>query len=131
MNALNLFKYLEKEKGKPLPVRLKFIYGLPLTPDDLDVKGDLFLYKIKITSIPRDFQVGGTLSLTLTNITSLPPGLKVGGHLFLRNINITSLPPDLKVGGHIYLQDTPLAQKSDREIRAMLNTGYIKGNIFK
>jgi hypothetical protein len=131
MNPINLFKFLEKEKGRPLPVRLKFIYGLPLTPDDLDIKGDLFLYNIKITSIPRDFQVGGTLSLTLTNITSLPPGLKVKDNLYLRNTNITSLPPDLKVGRDIYLQDTPLAEKSEKQILAMVTTGYIKGRIFK
>ena len=111
MNSLNLFKYLEKEKGKPIPLRLKLVHGLLLNPEDLDVKGDLYLDR--------------------TNITSLPQDLKVGGNLDLANTKITSLPEDLQVERHLWLRNTPLTKKSDEEIRAMLTTGYIKGEIIR
>jgi hypothetical protein len=112
MNPVNLFKYLEKEKGRPIPFEVKIVNGLPLTPEELDVKGNLYLYG-------------------LPQITFLPRGLKIEESLILTRTPISSLPPDLKVGRHIYLNNTPLAKKSDEEIRAMLTTGYIKGNIFK
>jgi len=156
MNPLNLFKYLEKEKGKPIPVNLKLIHGLPLTPEDLDVKGDLDLRGSKITFLPKGLRVGGyiilnktpitalpenlevesDLNLTDTPITSLPKGLKVGGYLALENTSISSLPPDLKVEGSLWIENTPLAKKTDKEIRAMLKkffskTGYIKGGIYR
>jgi len=153
MNPVNLFKYLEKQKGKPIPLRLKLVQGLPLTPEELDVKGDLNLYySQKITSLPSDLkveghllltrssisslspnlQVGGNLYLYGTKITSLPPGLKVGGSLYLMLCkNLISLPPDLKVERDIYVGGTPLAEKTDKEIRAMLTTGYIKGIILR
>jgi hypothetical protein len=36
------------------------------------------------------------------------------------------------VGGNLYLADTPLAEKSNEEIKAMIEpTGFIKGNIYK
>jgi len=150
MNPLNLFKFLEKEKGKPMPLKIKLIHGLPLTPEDIDVKGYLDLSGKKITSLPQDLKVGGSLNLEGTKITSLPPDLQVGGSIILakskiislpsglqvgnflnlENTSISSLPPDLKVGGNFYIGNTPLAKKSDEQIRAMLTTGYIKGNIY-
>jgi hypothetical protein len=154
MNPLNFFKFLEKEKGKPIPLKVKLIHGLPLTPDELNVKGDLFLHDTNITSLPQGLKIGGHLTLDNTSITSLPDGLKVKGDLYLNNTDITSLPQglqvggdldltsnditslpfDLKVEGNIWLRRTPLAGKSDDEILAMLKkgffkTGYIKGFI--
>jgi hypothetical protein len=136
MNPINLFKYLEKQKGKPIPFKVKLIHGLPLTPDELNVKGDLFLHDTNITSLPQGLKVGGSLSLRFTKIKFLPQGLKVGGYLNLENTPITSLPSDLQVGGSLWIKGTPLAQKSDREIRSMLKkflskTGYIKGRIHR
>jgi len=134
MNPLNLFKYLEKEKGKPIPLRIKLIMGLPLTPEELDVKGYLNLDETPIKFLPPGLKVEGDLLVSYTDITSLPQGLQVGGDLELVGTEITSLPHDLKVKGNIWLRNTPLAGKSDDEILAMLKknffkTGYIKGFI--
>jgi len=109
MNPLNLFKFIEKEKGRPIPFKVKLLLGLPLTPKELNVKGNLDLYN--------------------TSITSLPQGLKVRGYLILMDTPIASLPSDLQVEENLWIEDTPLAKKSDEEIRAMLKTGYIKGTI--
>jgi hypothetical protein len=77
-------------------------------------------------------QVGKNLSVSNTKITSLPQGLQVGEMLYLRSTSITSLPPDLKVGRHIWVSAySSLGKKSDEEIRAMLTTGYIKGEIIR
>jgi hypothetical protein len=153
MNPLNLFKYLEKEKGKPMPLKIKFVLGLPVSPEELNVKGDLYLYGLpQITSLPQGLKVEESLILTrtpisllpsnlkvgknlyLTNckkITSLPKGLQVGGNLYLVSTNISFLPPDLHVGENIYIDNTPLSKKPDEEINAMLITGYVGGHIIK
>jgi hypothetical protein len=72
--------------------------------------------------------VGGNLYLTNTPITSLPDDLQVGGSLNLKNASITSLPEGLEVEGDLYIKNTPLAEKSNEEIKAMIEpTGFIKG----
>jgi hypothetical protein len=152
MNPLNLFKYLEKEKGIPVPLRLKLIHGLPLTPEDLNVKGYLHLSDSKITSLPKGLKVGGSLHLqNCKNLTSLPEDLEIGGHLDLKNTPITSLPQGLKVeeslymektpikylpsdlyvGGDLVLYFSPLAKKQTWEIREMVKTGRIGGTIYR
>jgi hypothetical protein len=130
MNPLNLFKFLEKEKGKPIPVKLKLIHGLPLTPEELDVKGNLDFRDTSITSLPQGLKVEGYLYLGNTPIISLPQGLKVGASLDLRNTPMTSLPPDLQTW-NLWISGAPLAKKSEKKIRAMLTTGYIKGVIIR
>jgi hypothetical protein len=56
----------------------------------------------------------------------------VGGSLDLENTPITSLPKGLKVEGDLYIKNTPLVEKSNEEIKAMVGpTGFIKGNIYK
>jgi hypothetical protein len=152
MNPLNLFKFLEKEKGKPIPLKIKLIKGLPLTPEELDVKGYIDLYGTSIISLPPDLKIEEHLLLTRSSISSLSPNLQVGRNLYLmrcKNLTslpenlqvgeslyliytrITSLPPDLKVGKDIHIGGTSLAEKTDKEIRAMLTTGYIKGMILR
>lgn len=132
MNPINLFKFLEKEKGKiPSSIEIKLIIGLPLTPDELDIKEDLSLYKSQITSLPPNLKVEGFLDLENTLIKSLPQGLQVGDFLDIRRTEIASLPPDLKVEGNLYIAFTPLAKKQTSEIRAMLTKGYINGDIYK
>jgi hypothetical protein len=129
MKLISLFKFLEKEKGKPIPFEVKILHGLPLTPEELDVKGDLDLSDTKIKYLPKGLKIEHFLVISDTKITSLPPDLEVRGHIFMSDTKITSLPPDLKVEGNVWMFGTPLAKKSDKEIRAMLTTGYIKGNI--
>jgi hypothetical protein len=111
INLINLFKFLEKEKGRPIPFSVKLAQGIPLTPDDLNIEENLILWDSKITSLPQ--------------------GLKVGGSLYLDNTEISSLPSDLKVEKDIFIEGTPLAKKSNKKIRAMLTTGYIKGIIWR
>lgn len=111
LNAINIFKFLEKKEGRPIPLSVKLINNLPLTPEDLNVTGDL--------------------NLTKTPIESLPDNLQVGGYLYLSNSNITSLPNNLKVGGGrgLYLVNTPLSKLYTKEqIRQMVEDkgGFIE-----
>jgi len=151
MNPINFFKFLEKKKGISMPFQAKFLMGLPLTPEELNVNGNLSFLGSRITSLPEGLRVRGwvnlesssikslpenlfvlkSLVLSGTPIRSLPSGLHVGGSLVLEACDIESLPSDLKVGRSLNLLYTPLAEKSDEEIRAMLTTGYIKGGIYK
>ena len=110
-NIYNFFKFLKDKEGRPIPFKIKLIYTPEtITPEDLDVKGFLDLENTKITSLPDDLQVKG--------------------NLYLKNASITSLPKGLKVGGNLYLANTPLAKKSNEEIKAMIGpTGFIKGKI--
>jgi hypothetical protein len=98
-------------------------------PNDTKIGKDVDLSNTPITSLPEELYVTGNLRLSHTKITSLPNGLKVEESLYLRNTPITSLPEDLQVEGGLWISDTPLAKKSDEEIRAMLKTGYIRGQI--
>jgi hypothetical protein len=115
------FDFLEKKEGRKKPFEYKLIHEPDnLTPEELDVEGDLDLDGSKITSLPQGLKVEGDLDLEDTPITSLPEGLKVGGSLFLRDTLITSLPQGLQVGGSLNLYYTPLSEKyTKEEIRKM------------
>jgi hypothetical protein len=78
-------------------------------------KGNLYLLKTPITSLPDNLKVGGDLYLFKTKITSLPNNLKVGGNLYLSETPITSLPGDLQVGGVLHLSKTPISKKYSKE----------------
>jgi len=102
-------------------------YDINNLPENLHVKGDLYLYKgssltslpkgLKVggslyllgceslRSLPKDLKVGGTLDLTgCKSLTSLPKGLSVGGYLDLDGcINLKTLPEDLEVKSLIYM----------------------------
>jgi len=150
----NFFKFLNQREQRPIPFKAKLIYTPEtLTPQELNVKGDLDLSNTPITSLPEGLTVDGWLDLTNTEITflpkegltvgrnlwlrntkitSLPKGLTVGGSLDLTNTKITSLPEDLKVEYNLYLANAPLAKQTKREIRAMIGpNGYINGKIIR
>lgn len=38
LTPFNIFKFLEKKEGQPIPLSVKLINNLPLTPEDLDVR---------------------------------------------------------------------------------------------
>jgi len=113
MNPLHakFFQYLEDMGEQRVPLEIKFSDSdqFTLTPEDLDVKGNL--------------------DLSETSITSLPDNLKVKGNLNLSETSITSLPDNLKVKGNLYLEGTPLSSKTEAEIRQMAPgiKGEIKG----
>ena len=99
----NIFNFIEKNDNIKTPLMVKFMSEMPLTKEELNVKGNLNLRFSKITSLPKGLKVKGNLDLSYLKITSLPEGLSVGGDFDLSNTNITSLPEDLDVGGNLYL----------------------------
>ena len=126
-----IFYFLEK-KGEhiiPLPVKIKL--AMPITKEDLNVKGDLSFTHTNITSLPEGLIVRGNLYLTYSNITSLPEGLIVRGNLYLRSSKITSLPKGLKVGGYLDIVNTQLIKYTDDEFKEMIKPGFIKGGIYR
>ena len=140
-NLLNIFELIEKKRGFRVPLQYKLTCAPELiTEEDLDVKGDLYLYNWGGVSLPEGLKVGGSLDLTLSKIKSLPPDLKVGENLNLRlskiislpsglevgrdfNISytkITIVPQDLKVGGDLDTYATPIGREYDvEEIKEM------------
>ena len=103
---------LELKEGKPyyndyLDLRYTEISELP---DNLVVRGSLFLYGTKITELPDNLTVGGWLDLEMSKITKLPKNLVVGGYLYLDNTPITELPDSLVVGGGLYLRHTKITK---------------------
>jgi len=57
--------------------------------------------------------------------------LEVGGDLDLFYSKITSLPEDLKVGGDLHIDITPLKKYTNKELRGMIKSGFIKGKIYR
>jgi hypothetical protein len=110
-NTINkILNFLVTNEGKKLPgtwIKFKLENNIPLTKEELNVKGNLDLSDSQITQLPEGLKVGGDLYLNRTNIKSLPEGLKVGGNLsFLKCKNLTLLPKGLDVGGWLVLRGT-------------------------
>ena len=130
-----IFEFLEKKESKSHENKgtllWKIIFNEPLTNEDLNVKGDLYLRDSKIPSLPKGLKVGGDLDLGWTKITSLPEGLEVGGILDLYWTNITSLPKGLKVDDYLNIRETTLLEYTDDELREMIQPGFIKGQIIR
>jgi hypothetical protein len=130
----NFFKFLEDKEGITPPLKYKLIHDpKSITPEDLNVKGDLSWAHPQLPPIPDNLTVGGNLDLMITKITSLPNNLRVGGDLYLGGSKITSLPNNLQIEGNIYLRGTSLADKyTTAEIRKMVKDkgGNIGGGIY-
>jgi hypothetical protein len=125
-----IFDFLERKGEHKAPFIWKLKNNIPLTEDELNVKGDLILTDINITSLPEGLKVEGTLELDETIIKSLPEGLEVGGNLDLSGSLINSLPKGLKVGGKLYIYRTPISEDYYHEdIIEMIKPGFIKGEI--
>jgi len=128
-----IFDFLEEKENKLAKVKETLIWKIafnePLTKEDLDIEGSLFLHHSNISYLPEGLKIGGNLHLSYTpklkslpsdldvkgdiylegsKITSLPEGLKVRGELDLFNSKITSLLEGLKVGGDLLLQYTTI-----------------------
>jgi len=127
----NIFSFLEKNDNRNAPLLWKLENDIPLTKEDLNVKGDFAPFFPRINSLPKGLKVGGDLDLSQVELTSLPEGLEVGGYLSLTHSDIESLPKGLKVGGNLIITDTPLAKLSDDELIEMIKPGFIEGEIFK
>jgi hypothetical protein len=147
----NIFNFLEKNDNRNAPFIWKLNNNEPITEDELNVKGNLYLGfstieslpevltiegnldldKSAIKSVPKGLKVGGHLGLRKTKITSLPEGLEVGSYLDIEHTKITSLPKGLQVGSSLYIGETPLKKYSDDELRGMIKPGFIKGEIWR
>lgn len=126
---------------KSLPDNLKVGGFLSVTwnknmtelPNNLNVKGDIYLTHTPIKSVPDTLKVGGHFYLDNTKITALPDNLKVGGDLYLTRTPIQSLPDNLNVKGDLYLNKTPISKKyTKEEILKMIKDsgGSVKGKIY-
>ncbi len=127
----NIFKFLEDEGEHRAPFKWKLENNIPLSKEDLNVKGDLYLRDSKITSLPEVLKVCGNLNLGFSKITSLPEGLNVRGDLDIYWTDITSLPKGLKIGGKLYIRETELTKLSDDELMEMIKPGFIDGDIMR
>ena len=106
-----IFEFLEEKENKLAKVkgtlRWKIAFNEPLTKEDLDIKGGLFLAHSDIPYLPKGLKIGGNLNLSYTpKLKSLPSDLDVKGDIYLEGSNIASLPEGLKVGGDLDLSDT-------------------------
>ena len=108
----NIFDFLEKNDNKRKPFKVKLLNNDSLTDEELIVKRDLNLTNSKITSLPKGLKVWGGLSLF---------GCK----------HIESLPEGLEVGRILIITESELLKYSDKEIRKMIEPGYIKGKIIR
>ena len=127
-----IFYFLEEKENKKAPFMWKYQNNIPLTEDDLNVKGDLNLWGIEIKSLPEGLKVGGDLKLEWTKIISLPEGLKVVGDLVISYTHINSLPKGSEIEGDLFIQSTPINEDYyDEEIREMIKPGFIKGEIIR
>ena len=126
-----IFDFLEEKGEHRAPVKWKLINNIPLTEEDLNVKGDLDLFDSKIKSLPEGLKVSGTLDLSYSKIISLPKGMEVGGTLFLHFSKITSLPKGLEIGEHLFIGKTPITKYTDDELLEMIKPGFIKGKIVR
>jgi hypothetical protein len=71
-------------------------------PDNLTVRGNLFLSDSKIAVLPNNLTVLGSLYLSRTKIRFLPDSLTVQGSLNVSYTDIIELPTRLKVSGTVY-----------------------------
>ena len=125
-----VFDFLEEKEGQKIPFLWKLLNNIPLTKEDLIVKGDLNLEDSEITSLPEGLTIEGDLFLYHSRV-ELPKGLKVNGNLSLIGPNVTSLPKGLEVLGWLSITDTELGIYSDDELRKMIKPGFIKGEIVR
>ena len=125
-----VFDFLEEKEGQKIPFLWKLLNNIPLTKEDLIVKGDLNLEDSEITSLPEGLTIEGDLFLYHSHV-ELPKGLKVNGNLSLIGPNVTSLPKGLEVLGWLSITDTELGIYSDKELRKMIKPGFIKGKIWR
>jgi len=100
-----LFDFFQNNEGKKTPFLWKLKSNIPLTKEDLNVKGDLDLSETSIESLPNGLVIGGNLILSsCEGLRSLPEGLKVGGYLDLSySLHLGLLPNGLVVGGDLVL----------------------------
>ena len=79
---LNIFQYLQDNKGKSIPFLFKIINNLPLKESELIIDANIDLWHSKISYLPDKLTVLSHLDIGFTNISELPDNLYVGGDLW-------------------------------------------------
>jgi hypothetical protein len=133
MNLETVFEFIKERRGYKMPLRFKLLNRLPLTEDELKIKGDLDFYSDNVSLLPDNLTVLGYLDIRNTQVKYLPDNLTVGGTLYASFLYIDSIPDNLRVGGGLFLQGNPLIGKYDSvQIREMIEKkgGYVKGIIY-
>ena len=87
-----IFEFIKEKGEQNLPLFWKMKNNMPLTEEDLNVKGDLHLSNRNITSLPKGLKVYGNMSLGYSKVRKLPEGLEVGGTLNVSDSMISTLP---------------------------------------
>ncbi|MFZ9878297.1 MAG: hypothetical protein ACO3EG_07150, partial [Chitinophagaceae bacterium] len=54
-----IFEFLEKKDNRNIPLRWKWVNNIPLTEDDLHIKGDLNLSDLDIETLPDNLHIEG------------------------------------------------------------------------
>jgi hypothetical protein len=103
-----IFEFIKEKGEQNLPLFWKMKNNMPLTEEDLNVKGDLHLSNRNITSLPKGLKVYGNMSLGYSKVRKLPEGLEVGGTLNVSDSMISKLPKGLKVGGSLVISYTSI-----------------------
>ena len=133
-----ILNFLSENEGKNAAtygsIEWKILFNEPITKEEANIEGGLYLNYLDVTSLPEGLKVGGALDLeNCKSLTSLPEGLKVGGYLDLNKCkSLTSLPKGLKVDNNLHIKKTPLEKFSDEALLNMIKPdGFIKGKIFR
>jgi hypothetical protein len=138
-NVINLFKFIESKKPEyKTPIEIKLLQSPELiSPEDLNVKGDINLWYSHLKSLPDNLTVNGNLNIRNTPIKSLPNNLTVDGDIDIKSTSISSIPNKLNAKS-IDVYDTPIGKKySDKQILKMIknkggNVGHaVGGNMWK
>jgi hypothetical protein len=108
----DFFEFLEKKENKPIPLKVRLANSdhYKISPEELNIEGDLDLEGRRIRQLPDNLKVGGSLNLENTLIEQLPDNLKVEGTLYLEQATIEQLPDNLKVGGDLHLEGSTIKQ---------------------
>ena len=95
-----IFDFLEEKEQQNPPFLWKHKNNIPLTEEELNIKGNLYLSFSKIKSLPKGLKVGGHLFLNYTNINSLPKGLEVKRVIYAKhtNLNFYMIPKWVNAG---------------------------------
>ena len=133
-NIYNLFKFLEKTEGRPIPQAAELLYGEhkpgediiyePETggllldysvsvnlPDNLTIKGDLTIENSKdITTLPKNLTVTGNLKIWNTGISDWPEGLTVGRSITFAMSPLERIPDNLTVNGHLFIRGSSVKE---------------------
>ena len=118
----NFFRFLEQKRGEKTPTVIKILMDQErLTPEDLNIDGDLKFYtvehyvddlpSVKVKKLPDNLTIHGTLDLQETLVTELPKNLKVHG-IAASGTSLRYIPDDVE-----FLNDLPFLYLSDTNIK--------------